>query len=353
MGRYVFLSGGLNNVRKEEMKTIDPATISGVSMKSDSVPHVKRISRSIRDEEQQLRAQLPWLGAQDAIGLGIFAVSCAALVTLAGLYLGGLLPWWAAIPLIALPLSLLHELEHDLIHDLYFRERRWAQDVLFAVIFLAKQSMDPWTRRQIHLRHHRVSGQETDIEERLIGLGLPMGPLRLLITILPAATALLWPGIRRSLRAERRPAPPTPSVSQRLARLASAAFALLPLVVLPAALAGAPWAVTLAVLVVGPNLIRHATIAAISSSSHYCGDIPEGAVYYQNQILDHPLTWPVQLFCFNFGATHILHHYVVHQPFYIRQLVAPRVRHILLEEGVRRNDLGTFRRANRWSLAGR
>jgi hypothetical protein len=32
-------------------------------------------------------------------------------------------------------------------------------------------------------------------------------------------------------------------------------------------------------------------------------------VFYQNQILDSPLCWPFQLFCFNFGATHILHHY--------------------------------------------
>ena len=62
--------------------------------------------------------------------------------------------------------------------------------------------------------------------------------------------------------------------------------------------------------------------------------------------------WPLQLFCFNFGATHILHHYVVQQPFYLRHMVAPGVLEALLAEGVRRNDLGTIPRANRYGLDG-
>lgn len=312
--------------------------------RKQSIPRVKTIHQAILAEEARLRGAWPLLAHQDAIGLLVFISSLVLIVFVTALYLTGVLPWWLALPLITLPLSLLHELEHDLIHDLYFRHRPGAQDAMFAVIFLAKMSLDPWTRRGIHLRHHRLSGHPDDIEERLIGLGLPLGLKRLLITTLPVFTAALLPGVVVELHREHGPLP----LWRRLARVLSTLFALLPLLVLPAALLGSTLATTLMILYVGPNLLRHTSIAFISSSSHYYGDIPDSAVYYQNQILDHWLTWPLQLFCFNFGATHVLHHYVVRQPFYLRQLVAPRVRAVMLAEGVRRNDLGTFRRANRY-----
>ncbi len=324
--------------------------------RAQSIPRVKNINRIILAEEQRLRAAHPWLAHQDAIGMTVFIAALAAIAVVAALYLSGLLPGLAAGLLIALPLSLLHELEHDLIHELYFRDTPWMQDLLFLGIFLSKMSMDPWTRRRIHLRHHRVSGQPDDIEERLIGLGLPLGLKRLLITVLPVLTVILWPDIRAGLRAAHGPQQEQePSWRGRsspgriMARILSTGFALLPLVVIPAALLGSRAAMIALVLYVAPNLLRHAAIAFISSSSHYYGDIPQSAVYFQNQILDHWLTWPLQVFCFNFGATHILHHYVVRQPFYLRQLIAPGVRDALVAEGVRRNDLGTFRRANRWS----
>jgi hypothetical protein len=57
---------------------------------------------------------------------------------------------------------------------------------------------------------------------------------------------------------------------------------------------------------------------------------------------------PFQLFCFNFGSTHAIHHFVVRDPFYIRQLTARTAHAALREVGVRFNDVGTFRRANRW-----
>ena len=45
------------------------------------------------------------------------------------------------------------------------------QHAMFFVIWFAKLSLNPWYRRRIHLKHHLLSGQQTDIEERLIGLG--------------------------------------------------------------------------------------------------------------------------------------------------------------------------------------
>lgn len=48
------------------------------------------------------------------------------------------------------------------------------------------------------------------------------------------------------------------------------------------------------------------------------------------------------------GATHIVHHYVPGQPFYIRELVYRRVKGLMVEKGVRLNDFGIVGRANRY-----
>ena len=104
----------------------------------------------------------------------------------------------------------------------------------------------------------------------------------------------------------------------------------------------------LMVLWIAPNVIRQTCLALVSSYSHYYGDIPENDVFYQNQIMDHPVLWPMQLYCFNFGSTHIIHHFVVQQPFYLRQMVAKVAHAEMLRQGVRRNDFGVIRRANRW-----
>ena len=55
------------------------------------------------------------------------------------------------------------------------------------------------------------------------------------------------------------------------------------------------------ILICIPNYIRHSCIVVMSNCSHYYGDIPEKSVFYQNQILDHWLLYPFQLFAFNFG----------------------------------------------------
>ena len=242
--------------------------------------HVRAINKAIRAEEKRLRAKHGWLAYQNTLGLSVWIGSFAVWGAVSAAWLVGLLPWWAAVPLATLALSLLHELEHDLIHDLYFRERPWVQDLMFTGIFLAKATLDPWTRRRIHIRHHKVSGQPVDIEERLIGLGLPMGPKRILLTLIPAFAGLVLPDVIEALRAARAEAGPkarTPKKSgplRVLAHVLGTLFALLPFVVVPAAILGQAWAVALLVLYVGPNTLRHATIALISSSSHYYGDIP-------------------------------------------------------------------------------
>jgi fatty acid desaturase len=52
-------------------------------------------------------------------------------------------------------------------------------------------------RKIIHLRHHSKSGQKEDIEERLIGLGQPVGWLRVLLTCYPISTLLIFPALKR------------------------------------------------------------------------------------------------------------------------------------------------------------
>jgi fatty acid desaturase len=293
--------------------------------------------------------------------MACFLGSLAAMVAVAAFYLQGRLVWCLAIPLMALPLSILHELEHDLIHDLYFRGRPWVQNPMFSVIWFCKLSLNPWYRRGIHLKHHRVSGQKTDIEERLIGIGLPFGFLRLLVAIHPIGGLFLFRRIKRD----------APDFQPLRLVILSLPTYLLFLVIwevffgyvrvqegwalardpfrhLPAW--GWPWARDLTVLLLLPNVLRQCCLVLMSSYSHYYEDIPERDVFFQNQILRNWMLFPFQLFCFNFGATHIIHHYVIHQPFYLRQMVAQAAHAEMQRQGTRINDLDTVVRANRWGL---
>lgn len=317
------------------------------------------IRASIRSEERRLIQKYPVLAHRDLLGTCCVLGCLIMMAFTIDSYLRGHIAWWLAIPLMAFPLSILHEIEHDLIHDLYFKRLPWIQNLLFTVIWIAKLSINPWYRRGIHMKHHVVSGQPNDIEERLIGLGLPFGLLRVLVTIHPLAGLLLF----RRIKAE------IPSFDPlRLVLLSFPTYTLFnfiwesyfgylrlqtgwtfaydPAQLLPAW--GWPWARDLTVLFVAPNVLRQSCLVMMSSYSHYYGDIPEHDVFYQNQILSGWMFAPLQLFCFNFGATHIIHHYVMNQPCYLRQLVSHAVLAEMRRQGTRVNDLGTFTRANRW-----
>jgi len=96
-------------------------------------------------------------------------------------------------------------------------------------------------------------------------------------------------------------------------------------------------------------MVRQSALQLVSSYEHYYGDIPARDVFFQTQVITAPITWPAQIFCCFFGATHILHHYAVRQPFYLRTLVFPGVVEVLRREGVRFNDFGSIGRGNRWA----
>ena len=106
----------------------------------------------------------------------------------------------------------------------------------------------------------------------------------------------------------------------------------------------------LTVVWIAPNVLRTFCLHFVTSNMHYYGDVELGNVIQQTQVLTPWWMMPFQLFCFNFGSTHAIHHFVVKEPFYIRQMTAPVAHNVMRDMGVRFNDVGTFKRANRWNL---
>ncbi len=85
------------------------------------------------------------------------------------------------------------------------------------------------------------------------------------------------------------------------------------------------------VIIVGPNMLWSFCLHFISSSLHYHGDNESGNVIQETQVLNPWWLYPINFFCFNFGSTHAIHHLVVNEPFYIRQLSAS-VAHKVMKE---------------------
>lgn len=342
-------------------------------------------TRIIRQEIQRLgdcaRARHPWLAHQDAIGAGLLLVSAATILANAVLYGTGRLSVWLVVPFSAFSMSILHELEHDLIHRLYFRRHRRIYDAAMACVWLFRPStINPWLRRNLHHHHHRFSGTESDLEERSLTNGEPWSWRRLLMTADGMLAIYLRPlTIRRMVRAyvdAQRPA----SAEERRALIRATrlsyvplgtlhftmwhAFILFHLVALVAVALGHPLrpaglvkqaigVVELLVVVwLLPNVLRSFCLYLVTSNIHYYGDVEAGNILRQTQVWTAWWLLPLQVFCFNFGSTHAIHHFVVRDPFYLRQLIARQAHRVLQTHGVRFNDLGTFRRANRWGQGG-
>lgn len=342
----------------------------------------QRIRAEVGAAGERMRARHPWLRHQDAIGLAIQLGAIAGMALCAWTYLAGWAPWWTVVLPIAIFASLTHEIEHDLIHQLYFKNRPWVQDVLLLLGWCARPStVNPWIRRQMHFHHHRHSGQATDYEERAITNGQPWGLKRFLMT---SDTILSYALRRREMLGIMKAyvkeveKPATRAAFRRgmaakllsLAPLGMAFWAVWHLFLgfhaidIGARLVGSPvaWSAgTLSfmaglqawvVCLILTNVLRNFALHFISSNMHYYGDVERGNLLQQCQVLNHPLFWPFQLLCFNFGSTHAIHHFVVGQPFYLRQMIAGEAHQIMRRMGVPFNDLGTFRRANRREASG-
>lgn len=341
-----------------------------------SVNNDKRIQRDITAISNDIRSRHHWLQHQDAIGFSIFAISIIGIVGNAWLYLAGIMPAWMVIVLTAFWTSLLHELEHDLIHWMYFKKNRLVHHLMMLGVYLFRPTtVNPWVRRHLHFHHHKVSGSATDLEERGITNGEKWGIKRLLMVGDNMLAVYLRPlqYLLEPLRLYRKGVLSKRDLANfRLVSLLSynplgvIVYAIWHFFLLYAAVNGIaglldlvvawpakvtdlmPGLTTLVVVLIAPNVLRTFCLHFISSNMHYYGDNEPGKISEQCQVLNVWWLLPLQLFCFNFGSTHAIHHFVVKDPFYIRQLTAKRAHQVLRNNGVRFNDLGTFRRANRF-----
>jgi fatty acid desaturase len=335
---------------------VTPAEVKYITtMPQDSKIRVREIKRVILEEEAKARRQYPILNYQDAIGLAFFLGSLTGVGVSAYAYMTGALAWYLTIPSVALFVGVLHELEHDLIHNQYFKGQKWMQSIMFGAIWLAKFHANPWWRRDIHHWHHRVSGQPNDIEERILGLGMSLGLARLGVCLHPQ-------GFMREVKQMKKDAGDAFDVRyMNKCNIAPAGLVHSLIKAFPIMLALRMMGVfefglifpavrDFMVILVYPLILRQTCLVAMSTGCHYYGDIPEHNVYFQNQILNHWLLTPFQIFCWGFGGTHIIHHYVPNQPFYLRSVIATPVWEEMKKQGVRNNDWGVILRANRWNI---
>lgn len=315
---------------------------------------IANIRKSIQEEDQRLRKAYPILRFQTAIGALFWLVSLASLMGNAWLYRQGWIPWYVALPFAALPLSIFHELEHDLIHKQYFPTKKWVQDTLLSSIWILKssQEMSPFIRRDLHLHHHENSGQVDDIEERLIGLGIQSNMFRIVSAFVPSLALIYiyapeW-GLEATTNWRLFPGKYWYSKENWMSYFDSLLINA-PLLLGFLTYLGYDWAQFLFVCWAAPNVLRHACLVFMSSYSHYYlaeEANSRGDITLQNQILNHWSLLPFQLFCCNFGAEHILHHYVVSQPFYLRHLSRKKAWTIMIQNGIPNNDLSVIWRAN-------
>lgn len=323
-----------------------------------------RIKTVVYAAGEALRQRHPWLRQQNSIGALIMAFALGGMVLSGWLYAQGAMAWWLCLPISAVFASLIHELEHDLIHLMYFRKNPLAHHLMMALCWLSRPgTINPWIRRKLHFQHHKHSGTHKDLEERGITNGQPWGLLRAIM--LADWLLALW------LRV-----PKMPTRKRKLLLAFAAPLGYFPLAWLhlaiwyaflgfhganlgaelfgstvdwsAATLNAMPWVDLATVVWVGPNQLRMFCLHFVSSNMHYYGDVEDENVMQQTQVLNPWWMLPFQLFCFNFGSTHAIHHFVVREPFYIRQWTAREAHAVMREMGVRFNDTGTFKRANRW-----
>ena len=319
---------------------------------------IQRIVTAIRAEEQRLRAKYPLLKYQDMIGLAIMLFSLAGMAGAALGYYFDYLPAWATIVLAAIFASLSHELEHDLIHRQYFKKNAFMHNLMMLVVWIMRpNTINPWYRRKLHFLHHKTSGTQQDLEERLVGNGIGNQLMRYLV---------MFDGLLGMLVRNKTLAKEVDEYS--MLRMLNSAFPIATFYFLGwytflgfhaydalwgAAAVYPQWLLSgmdvlnfMVVVLIAPNFIRSGCLNFVTSHMHYYGGVDN--LIQQTQVLRGWFMWPFHLFCFNFGSTHGIHHFVVGQPFYIRQMVAKVAHQVMRENGVRFNDLRTFVNANRY-----
>lgn len=346
-----------------------------VSSEMTDQQKIAKVRKVVIQAGEDLRERHPILKHQNFIGASILTFALVGMGLCALGYAYGFLPAWACIPLIAIFASLTHELEHDLIHYMYFKKKPWAHHLMLALVWLARpNTISPWARRRMHLHHHKFSGTEHDLEERGISNGMPWGIRRILVISDQLMSVYLRPiqmlkMIRLFVGKQPEDEKRKTVISQLLGFIPLGLFYyglwyIFVIFHVGNLIATAfdyailwtnsikqfmPIVNFLAVVWVIPNFIRSFSLQFISSNMHYYGDIDPRDVIKQTQVLTPWWLTPFQIFCCNFGSTHAIHHFVVKEPFYIRQMTSKTAHQVMKEVGVRFNDFGTFKRVNRWN----
>jgi fatty acid desaturase len=322
---------------------------------------IKNIQQALRSADRELRIKYPVLNHQNTIGLIICLTAFVGMISTGLAYIADMIPAWACIVMATVFASVSHELEHDLIHRLYFKKNAFIQNIMMAIVWIMRpNTVNPWYRRGIHFNHHKTSGTADDIEERVLGNGMQFGWKRILISLDGFLSISLRQKELRNMKDYN-----YFSFVLKGAPLAHIYVALLysfllfhgfdfinnyyalnilypeftsPLISLLN---------IVAVVWVLPNALRALCLHNVTAVMHYYGDVD--SLLKQCQVINHWAAIPFQIFCFNFGATHTLHHFVVSQPFYLRQMVAKDIYPVLKQNGVRFNDFDSLLRSNRFS----
>lgn len=159
--------------------------------------NTKEIRRKIINHSKEIREKHSILKYQNALGLGILCLSISIIIISSLCYLNGYLPWWVCLLINTLCISVVHEIEHDLIHSLYFKTNRIMYNIMMALVWTVRPSTaNPWVRKKIHLKHHQMPGTYEDLEERLVSNGQRWGLLRLwmISDFIVASTVLIIQG---------------------------------------------------------------------------------------------------------------------------------------------------------------
>ncbi|KPH93557.1 hypothetical protein AMS58_16860 [Pseudoalteromonas porphyrae] len=318
--------------------------------------NIQAIVKAIKSEEARLRQKHPLLTHQNTLGLIILLLSLSAFIGVGTLYYFAIIPAWLCIILAAIAASISHELEHDLIHKQYFSNQPFMHNFMMLTVWLMRpNTVNPWYRRKMHLHHHKVSGTEQDLEERLVGNGIKNPFLRVLV-IVDGLLGLLINAKRFSKEIK---GFSFLNVFNAGFPVTTVYFAILYSVIvfhgvnvfMPLEQSSPAWLLDimavfefLMVVLIVPNIIRSSSLNFVTSSMHYYGGVNN--MLEQTHVLTSRVFMPFNLFCFNFGHTHTIHHFVPNQPFYLRQMISKKILEVMKHHGVRFNDFASIKQAN-------
>ena len=322
---------------------------------------IKNIQHAIRNKDAELKQQYSIFKHQDALGLFFCLFALTGMIATGAAYIADMIPAWVAIIVSCFFASISHEIEHDLIHRLYFKKNKFMHNMMMFLVWMMRpNTVNPWYRRSIHFNHHKVSGSEDDIEERVLGNGMRFGLKRLVISLDGFLSILLRYFELKDMKNYnffKFVFKGSPMAFIFVTGLYSfAGFHAYDFVATQYGLFTAypEWFVSIinvlnivAVVWLLPNFLRALCLHNVTAIMHYYGDVD--SILKQCQVMNHWILLPVHMLCMNFGATHSLHHFVVSQPFYLRQLTAKSVYPTMKENGVRFNDFGSLLRGNRFA----